>query len=196
MLDHEMANPKEIDSIPWLCDYTISSGYHKAWGYVKGQEYCSQIDIIKKLVEVVANNGQLLLNLAPMADGTFPQEQKDVVANIGVWLWSYGESIYDTRPYVVAGETLDSGEDVKYTTKPDCVYAIFLQWPGNDRNVMLREINDANLYGRKVKKATLLSVKKNYECVATPTPGGMNVYIPKGARMPSDAASVIKLELE
>lgn len=196
MLDHEMANPKEIDPIPWLCDYTISTGYHKAWGYVKGQEYCSHKEIIQKLVEVVSNNGQLLLSLAPMADGTFPQAQKDVVANVGVWLWSYGESIYETRPFAVSGETVDSGETVKYTRKPDSVYAIFLEWPGDDRELTLRELNDENLEGRKIGKATLLSVKKNYECTAAHTSGGVKIHIPKGARMPSDAASVIRFDLE
>ncbi|MBQ5619402.1 MAG: alpha-L-fucosidase, partial [Alistipes sp.] len=36
MLDHEMHAPTAIDPEPWLSDLTISDGYHRSWGYVKG----------------------------------------------------------------------------------------------------------------------------------------------------------------
>ncbi len=195
MLDHEMANPKEIDSLPWLCDYTISDGYHRSWGYVKGMQLRTHKDIIHKLVEVVSNNGQLLLNLSPMADGTFPQDQKDVMANVGVWLWSYGESIYGTRPYVVSGEMVSEKYKVHYTRKGKEVYAIFLDWPGKEIPFALSALNQENL-GGKIKSATLLSVKKNYACDFTQKDNGLVVTIPKGARLPSDVAQVIRFTLE
>lgn len=195
MLDHEMANPKEIDPLPWLCDYTISDGYHRSWGYVKGMQLRTHKDIIHKLVEVVSNNGQLLLNLSPKADGTFPQDQKDVMANVGVWLWSYGESIYDTRPFAVSGETTAGECKVHYTRKGKQVYAIFLDWPGKEIPFALKALNTENL-GGKIKSATLLSVKKNYECDFHQQETGTVVTIPKGARLPSDVAQVIRFTLE
>ncbi len=195
MLDHERSNPEEIDSIPWLCDYTISTGYHQSWGYVKGMELSSHKEIIHKLIQVVSNNGQLLLNLSPMADGSFPQDQKDVVANVGVWLWSYGESIYGTRPYVVSGETTTDGCRVHYTTKGKTLYAIFLDWPETGKPLLLTKLTPAAMKGT-VKKATLLSVKKNYDCKAVCTDGGLILTIPRGARLPSDVAQVVRFDLE
>ena len=195
MLDHEMANPKEIDPLPWLCDYTISDGYHRSWGYVKGMQLRTHKDIIQKLIEVVSNNGQFLLNLSPMADGTFPQDQKDVVANVGVWLWSYGESIYGTRPFAVSGEVVGNGYKVHYTRKGKQVYAIFLNWPEKAKPVLLPALNGQNLNGR-IKSATLLSVKKNYECTWHQTESGTVLTIPQGARMPSDVAQVVRFTLE
>lgn len=203
MLDHEMASLSEIDSIPWLCDFTIADGYHKSWGYVKGMQYLSHKDILHRLIQVVSNNGQLLLNLSPRADGTFPQEQQDIMANVGVWLWSYGESIYGTRPYRVSHEEVHSVADitpqssdetayrVHYTTKNNgkTLYAIFLDWPGTNNTLLLREVKS------EVKRATLLSVKKNFECVAEATPEGLLLTIPKGSRLPSDVAQVVRLEL-
>ena len=194
MLDHEMSNPDQIDSTPWLCDYTISTGYHSSWGYVRGMQYRSHRDIIHKLVEVVSNNGQLLLNLSPMADGTFPQEQKDIVENVGVWLWSYGECIYGTRPYVVSHETTSTGERVFYTRKGNCVYVIFLDWPGTEKPLLLTALKDS-LLRATVTDATLLSVKRNFKCRVSQGANGLTLTIPRGSRLPSDAAHVVRLTL-
>lgn len=210
VLDHEMSSLNEIDPIPWLCDFTIADGYHKSWGYVKGMQYISHKNIIQRLIQVVSNNGQLLLNLAPMADGTIPQAQQDIMANVGVWLWSYGESIYETRPYRVSHETVYSVENaeetehakknaeseegyrVHYTQKKDgkTLYAIFLDWPGTENTVLLKEVN------LPVKQAILLSVKKNFECRFEQTAEGLRLTIPKGSRLPSDVAQVVRLVLE
>ena len=195
MLDHEMFSPNEIDSIPWLCDYTISTGYHRAWGYVKGMQVCTSREIVHKLVEVVSNNGQLLLNLSPMADGTFPQDQRDVVANVGVWLWSYGEAIYGTRPFKRSGEVIDGRWRVHYTQRGKQVYAILLDWPGTGKPLCLKAMCNENL-GGEIESATLLSVKHDYPCSFEPGENGLTLTIPEGARLPSDAASVVRFTLK
>ena len=210
MLDHEMASLNEIDTIPWLCDFCISDGYHKAWGYVNGQQYLTSKAIIHRLIDVVANNGQLLMNMSPRADGTFPQEQLDVMDNVGVWLWSYGEAIYATRPYAVSGETAvckggqaAAGQDVapdrcpiRYTRSKDgkTLYAIMLDWPGKGAELQLKEVIPSRLNGQ-IRKATLLSVKRNYDCTFSQEADGLSVKLAGNARMPSDAAGVIRLDL-
>lgn len=196
MLDHEMSNPKDIDPQPWLCDYTISDGFHRSWGYVRGMQYRTHVDIVRKLVEVVSNNGQLLLNLSPMADGSFPQEQIDIVENVGVWLWSYGEAIYDTRPFVVSGETVATGERVHYTRKGNYLYVIMLDWPGTDKPLFLKSLDSKNLEGKRITDATLLSLKKDYKCITFQTEQGTTLTLPKGSRRPSDSAHVVRLTIE
>lgn len=193
MLDHEMHAPTEIDPEPWLSDLTISDGYHRSWGYVKGMKLLTDKAVIQHLIRVVANNGRLLLNLSPKADGTIPQDQQDVVQNVGVWLWSYGEAIYGTRPYVVSGEET-AGCEVRYTQNEDALYAIFLDWPGQGATVELKEVLPERLAGRKIAKATLLSVKKNYDCPFEQHEDGLRLAIPQNGRYPSDAAQVVKLE--
>ena len=195
MLDHEMSNPEEPDPEPWLCDYTISTGYHSSWGYVRGMQYRSHIDIIHKLIEVVSNNGCLLMNLSPMADGTFPQAQRDIMENVGVWLWSYGESIYGTRPCLVSHETLPGGERVFFTRKQGALYLIFLDWPGKGATMDLKTLTD-QVVGGTVERATLLSVKRNFDCPFQQHADGLTLTIPQGARLPSDAAQVIRLDLK
>lgn len=197
MLDHEMFAPTQIDPEPWLTDLTISDGYHRSWGYVKGMQLLSHQAIIRHLVRVVANNGRLLLNLSPMADGTIPQAQQDVVQNVGVWLWSYGEAIYGTRPYAVSGEQVGAERwQVHYTQTDRALYAIFLDWPGQGTTLDLAAVTPDRLGGRTIKKATLLSVKKNYDCPIEQRSTGLRLTIPQNGRYPSDAAQVVRLELE
>lgn len=196
MLDHEMFSPNQIDTIPWLCDWTISTGYHQSWGYVKGMQIHTPAEIIHKLIEVTANNGVLLLNMSPMSDGTFPQNQKDCIANVGVWLWSYGEAIYDTRPFVISHEVTADGYRIFYTKKDNTVYAIFLDWPGTKKPITLTGLKKGNLAGREINKVTLLSVKRNYDCIFSQEDNGLILRFPQDSRIPSDAASVVKFELK
>jgi alpha-L-fucosidase len=195
MLDHEMSNPDEIDPIPWLSDYAIGTGYHYSWGYVEGMALRTPREIVHKLIEVVSNNGQFLLNLSPLADGTFPQDQIDIVSNVGVWLWSYGESIYGTRPFTVSYETTAQGQKVHYTTKDKSIYAIFLDWPGQENTVVLKQLRAGNT-ASKVKSVNVIGLKQLHECTFTQTTDGLTFTIPPDTRIPSDLAQAVKIELE
>ena len=42
----------------------------------------------------VANNGNLLINVGPKADGTIPDWQEDRLLALGQWLEINGEAIY------------------------------------------------------------------------------------------------------
>jgi alpha-L-fucosidase len=203
MLDHEMSNPDSIIAKPWLCDYAIGTGYHYSWGYVEGMKIRTPKEIVHKLIEVVSNNGQMLLNLSPMADGTFPQDQKDVVANVGVWLWSYGEAIYGTRPFVLSSETLPGGKKVFYTRKGNTVYAIFPEWPtavkpgdnksSEEKLIQLNSLAKEILNGN-IKKVELLGLKVMTNCDFNQNEKGLSFVIPEKTRMPSDLASVVRIE--
>lgn len=57
----------------------------------------SSRDLIDLLVETVANNGNLLLNVGPKADGTIPEWQQERLLALGKWLEINGDAIYGTR---------------------------------------------------------------------------------------------------
>lgn len=205
MLDHENSNPDHIIEKPWLCDYAIGTGYHYSWGYTEGMQIRTAKQIIHKLAEVVSNNGQMIVNLSPMADGTFPQNQQDVMANVGLWLWSYGESIYNTRPFSVAKEKTDDGLRVHYTRNAKNVYAIFLDWPEGenpgdnklkaDKLIKLGQINTGSA-GGKIKSVEVLGLKELANCPFMVAADGLSFTIPKKTRIPSDLAFVVRVSLE
>ena len=194
MLDHENSNPDAIVDKPWLCDYAIGTGFHYSWGYTEGMKIRTAKDIVHKLIEVVANNGQMILNLSPKADGTFPQNQKDVMADVGQWLWSFGDAIYGTRPFKVAGETVG---DIKvfYTRNDKNVYVICYEWPATGKPILLQRLTQSNL-GAKVKTVEVQGLKVAADCKFSQTNQGLQFTIPDKTRLPSDLAQVIKIELQ
>ncbi len=118
-LDIERGALGEIFSQPWQTDTAIGK---RSWGYTKDNEYKSTYNIVTTLIDVVSKNGMLLLNLGPKPDGTFTEEETKVLAELGAWLKTNGEGIYDTVPYKFykEGDTAGSSgmfaeSDVAYT---------------------------------------------------------------------------------
>lgn len=194
MLDHESSHPKEIIAQPWLCDYTIGTGLSPSWGYKEAMEIRSSVDVLRMLIEVVANNGQLLLNLSPKADGTIPENQKQVVLKVGQWLWAYGEAIYNTRPFSVSGEDIGNGQHVFYTRNGRNLYAIFLQYPGKEKLLRLRTLTPERLKAQ-VSSVKLLGIKTIDPCTFIASSGGLEFTLPKTSGQPSDLATVVRIEL-
>ncbi len=118
----------------WQNDTSVSKN---SWGYIDGHDYKVANDIIGDLIDVVAKNGALLLNIGPRPDGTIPQEEQDMLLEIGRWLQVNGEGIYGTRPWRQSGEgptqvadgaftdtkrTDFTSEDMRFTPKKGAVY--------------------------------------------------------------------------
>lgn len=89
----------------------LSFGYNK----VEDESHLISVkDLISLLVETVADNGNLLLNIGPKADGTIPQEQVERLLSLGKWLEQNGEGIYRSRCSKYSPETVN-GVTVRYT---------------------------------------------------------------------------------
>jgi len=140
--DVERGQLKDLHPRFWQTDTSIS---RNSWGYVQNQDYKTASDIVCNLVDVVSKNGTLLLNIGPRPDGIIPDPEQKILLEIGQWLAINGEAIYGTRPWRIFGEgptevlgggftdakpVAFTGQDVRFTTKGDTLYAIALAWPG------------------------------------------------------------------
>jgi alpha-L-fucosidase len=150
--DLEKSRKNQIGEVPWMTDETISKG---SWCYTEDLEIKEPADVLHVLIDIVSKNGVLLLNVSPRADGIIPENQKNVLLTMGDWLGTYGESIYDTRPWYTFGEgpTIEpegdfkfheeflkikySWKDVRYTTRGALIYATLLGWPGPGEKILL-----------------------------------------------------------
>jgi len=95
------------------------------------EDYGTPEKYLHLLIDVVSKNGNLLLNVGPMADGTIPAPQVEILEALGAWLERHGEAIFATRPWTHhRGETAE-GVDVRFTRSQDgsVVYALLLGTP-------------------------------------------------------------------
>jgi alpha-L-fucosidase len=200
VLDVERGKLDTSRSLFWQ---TCTSICKKSWGYIRDHDYKSAGSIISDMVDIVSKNGCLLLNIAPKPDGTIPDEQQRILMEIGQWLKVNGEAIYGTRPWVTYGEgptrTIDgefkdsviesyTGQDVRFTTKGDVVYAIALAWPGEEMVIQSLGTN-LRLYTGEIVNVQLLGSEESLEWSHDNT--GLRVKMP--VRKPCDYAFTLKI---
>ena len=78
------------------------------------------VDIIRMLVDTVARNGNLLLNIALRADRTMHAEDQAVLDGLAAFMAVHGEAIHDTSPWVSAVDRLS---ETYFTSKDATLYA-------------------------------------------------------------------------
>ena len=91
-------------------------------------EYKSATELIHLLINLVSRGGNLLLDIGPTDDGIIPVIMQERLVQIGQWLEVNGEAIYRTRAWRAESE----GDSVYYTSRDNAVYAICLNWPGDE----------------------------------------------------------------
>ncbi|HEU5222875.1 MAG TPA: alpha-L-fucosidase [Candidatus Lumbricidophila sp.] len=107
--------------VPWEACFT----HNNHWGYFKGDEsFKSPRLLIRKLVEIVANGGNMLLNVGPMPSGQFPQPSIDALGELGLWLDRNGESVFGAGPAALPKPTWGY-----YTRRGTTLYAHVLEQP-------------------------------------------------------------------
>lgn len=122
----EYARVLKYDTEKWeLC-----RGVGMSFGYNKNENpanFMKAKDVIYCIIDVTAKNGNLLLNVGPMADGTIQEEQMRPLLETGAWLKVNGEAIYATtcREDKQSDVTTD-GKEVRYTKKENALYAIVM----------------------------------------------------------------------
>lgn len=84
----------DVHNNDWECVMTIPEngwGYAKTWmGHWKTTD-----EILEMMAQTVSLNGNFVLNFGPKADGTFRQEEKRTAREIGDWMKTNHQSIYN-----------------------------------------------------------------------------------------------------
>jgi alpha-L-fucosidase len=126
--------------VPWEACQTLNG----SWGYDRDNlDWKSPELLIKMLVDSVAKDGNLLLNVGPTGRGEFDDRALATLKEIGRWTRRNGRSIYG------AGRSeFEAPADVRYTQNGDRLYVHVFSWP-------FRHLHLPGLAGR-VKYAQLL----------------------------------------
>lgn len=141
-----------------------------SWGHrtdAKLEDYLGAKELIAELVVTVSCGGNLLVNVGPNKAGTIEPIFVERLTQMGTWLQTNGEAIYDSQPWNYQNDTRTSS--VWYTWKPDedgggvySVYAIVLEYPFETRAVELAAISA--LYPR-IARVSLLGYPDKLEVV-------------------------------
>src|SRR5699024_5269601 len=143
----------------WQTDTAIA---RNSWCYTTTLDYKEPKEIIQNLIEVVAKNGNLLLNVGPKGDGSIPDKDRDILETIGNWLEINGKAIYHSKPWRKVGEgptklvsgqfqeaqaTNYTSEDIRFTVRGDFLYALVME-PPKEGTLLIRSLkksSDQNL---------------------------------------------------
>jgi alpha-L-fucosidase len=149
-----------------------------SWGYnITDNNYKSEKELIHYLIKAAGNNANLLMNVGPRPDGTFPDIAVQRYHAMGEWLKTYGETIYDTRGGFIAPR------DWGVTTQKE--KKLF---------VHILDLDDKALYlpmeGNKVRSVRLFTGKKPLKF--SEVAGGILLQLDK---VPDETDYIVELEL-
>ncbi|MFW6368738.1 MAG: alpha-L-fucosidase [Spirochaetota bacterium] len=194
VLDIEKSQLPGINPEPWQTDTCIGN-----WFYDVRQEFKRPEHIIEMLVDIVAKNGSMLLNVLQRPDGTIDDETRWVLEELATWIAIGGEGIYGTRPWRVYGEgdsmvTINgfqetqvawNSSDIRYTCKGNTLYAFLMAAPDN-RVAVLKSLTESD----KVMSVRLLGAGG---CEFSQAFGTLTVKLPE--RLPTGYTNVLAIEL-
>lgn len=136
-VDVERGGFQSAQPFVWQTDTSIT---RTSWCYCEGLDYKPAGELLRVLLDTVAKNGNLLLNVGLRADGSLGTNEKRILAQIGTWMQANGQAVYGTRPWRIAEEgpahanggafnedAIHYGShDIRFTTKNGTIYVIFL----------------------------------------------------------------------
>ncbi|WP_407270885.1 alpha-L-fucosidase [Radiobacillus sp. PE A8.2] len=176
------------ESIPWEANITLNNN----WGYVASDRtYKSAKTIIRKLVECVSKNGNLLLNVGPDAKGKIPQESLTILTEVGEWLSRNGESIYGC-----GDASLPKPEWGRYTRNGDRLYAhVFEECIGA---INMPELAGHVKHGRLLSDGSEVSVFRPWNTTMYPNDAFVSLDKPEHHTypLPDKRDTVIQLTLK
>lgn len=200
--DYERGRPKVLKDKFWMTD--TSPG---AWFFRQDAEFVTPNELVDILIDIVAKNGLMLLNVPPNPDGSIPQEMKNLLKDMGDWLAINGEGIYETRPWQVFGEgptrirggghkiekqkIIYNEKDIRFTKKgDDTLFALVMDEPTEDILVETLSTHLSVLTG-DIHSVTLLGSDETVKWSVD----DKGLHIEKPTHIPSSYALVYKISL-
>jgi alpha-L-fucosidase len=161
--DIEKGQSGTLREYPWQTDTSLNGHWFlDSLGLTMNAQM-----VVQNLCDIVSKNGNLLLNVALRPDGTLPEDQQQILLEVGRWMNVNGDAIYGTRPWEVYGEGPTqiaeghfkqqtapfTAQDIRFTAKNGALYAVCLGWP--DGELLIRSLAS----GKPVKFGEIKSIR-------------------------------------
>ena len=166
--DIERGQLSSQKSYKWQSDTSMC---FNSWCYTKQNKYKKAKDIICDLIDIVSKNGTMLLNIGPKADGSFSDEETQILREIGKWLKVNHEAIITAGPYRIFGEGPTnvtegffqdasvknfSSSDFRFTAGNGKLYIIALRAATDGKYSIKSFAKKQGAYDGKIKRITAL----------------------------------------
>lgn len=133
----------EIQTVPWEC----VRGMDHSFGYNRAstpEDFITREDLLWSLADIVAKGGNLLLNVGPRGeDARIPEPQVERLEWLAEFTALAGESLFGTRPWVVAEGATEGGAEIRYSAGTDAVHALVRGPAGHPRTLRFAEVRGA-----------------------------------------------------
>lgn len=159
------------------------------WGFHNDSNWKTPYEVITIFTDAVSNGGNLLLDIGPKEDGTIPEEQINILKELGAWNKRNGEAIFNTVGGIQQGHFYGSTT----LSKDSTVLYLFLQG---------KISGDITLKGlkNKIQDITVLGngAKLNHKVVGkiswSEVPGLVYMNVPENVH--DKYVTVLKLKLD
>ncbi len=166
----------------WESCWTVNH----SWGFKKSDtKWKSTEELIQKLIDIVVKGGNLLLNVGPQADGSWPEMSIQQFEEMGEWTSAHSEAVYEAEFVAVPeqvwgrvaqakGSTAESGE----------LFLYVFDWPQSGKLTLSNlQLAEAQAYTYDQQVLPLIRTKKG-------------PVIELSTLEPTEYATVLRLEYE
>jgi alpha-L-fucosidase len=150
--DIERGVATDVLPLPWQTDTCIGEWHYSRPVFAR-HGYKSAQMVTQMLVDIVAKNGNLMLNVPLPGSGAPDDDELSFIADFTRWMKANSQAIYASRPWAVYGEGPSTqkqealreqgfnegknkpytAEDIRFVQKNSKVYAFVLAWPENGK---------------------------------------------------------------
>ena len=127
----ENSTPKAALDHIWEACWTVNH----SWGYKKSDTKWKSIDeLVQKQIDINTKGGNLLLNVGPKADGSWPQGSTDLLLQMGEWNAAHAEAVYGTDYIHLPQQSWGTVAQSKASTdQAGEIFAYVFDWPKNGK---------------------------------------------------------------
>ena len=146
--------------------------------------------MVHQLCEVASKGGNYLLNVGPDALGQLPTPATDLLLEVGKWLESNGEAVYQTK----AGPPEKRNPNIgMVTTRPNTLYLHVTQWP-EDGRIYYKNLREKSETRRKVIQEAYLLLNPVEKLVTMLHQDGLTIFLDTTQPDPINSVVVVKYE--
>ncbi|MBR4500982.1 MAG: alpha-L-fucosidase [Clostridia bacterium] len=153
--DIERGQFSEAKPFLWQSDTSVM---RNSWCYSRRGVYKSPREILWDLIDVVSKNGRLLLNFGPAPDGTFTQDDLNILRTMKDWMKDNDEAIHSSGLWRIAQEgptRVEEGQfsdgkakeytskDIRFTCRGSNIYAMVMKCPA-DGLIQIESLREAD----------------------------------------------------